>query len=129
MDRRGFLVAGLATALTGSRALARMKTNDMSNMDSMPGMDMGDMSNQHAPALTEGEALRELQPLANKASGPGLFKARLVAEPATVRFVEGQDTRILAYNGTSPGPLIEAFEGNEQVFRREWNETVERKLN
>ena len=25
--------------------------------------------------------------------------------------------------------LIEAFEGNEQVFRREWNETVERKLN
>lgn len=112
MDRRGFLVAGLATALTGSRALARMKTNDMSNMDSMPGMDMGDMNNQHAPALTEGEALRELQPLANKASGPGLFKARLVAEPATVRFVEGQDTRILAYNGTSPGPLIEAFEGD-----------------
>jgi bilirubin oxidase len=120
MHRRGFLVAGLAAALSGSRALAQMKMDGMSGMDSMPGMghagdDMGAMGGsmgQASAALPEGEALRELPLLANEAGRPGLFKARLTAEPATARFVEGQDTPILAYNGTSPGPLIEAHEGD-----------------
>ncbi len=116
MHRREFLVAGLAT-LTSSRALAQMKMDDMSNMDSMPGMDMGgghDMGamSQSAFALPEGEALRELPLLANEATSPGQFKARLTAEPAVARFAEDKDTPILAYNGTSPGPLIEAFEGD-----------------
>ena len=119
MHRRGFLAAGLATALSGSRALAQMKMDDMSNMDSMPGMDMGDhaghdmgAAGQGAAGLPEGATLRELPRLANAADAPGLFKARLVAEPATVRFADGLDTPILAYNGTSPGPLIEVFEGD-----------------
>jgi bilirubin oxidase len=117
MHRRGFLVAGLAATLSGSRALAQMK------MDGMPGMDMGDHAGHDmgamggavgraSAALPEGEALRELPLLANEAGSPGLFKARLTAEPATARFVRGQDTPILAYNGTSPGPLIEAHEGD-----------------
>ncbi|TIU33636.1 MAG: multicopper oxidase family protein [Mesorhizobium sp.] len=119
MHRRGFLAAGLATVLAGSRALAQMKMDGMSNMDSMPGMDMGghaghDMGamGQGPVALPEGQPLRELPLLANEASRSGLFKARLTAEPATVRFVEDRDTPILAYNGTSPGPLIEAYEGD-----------------
>ena len=116
MHRREFLVAGLAT-LASSKALAQMKMDDMSNMDSMPGMDMGaghDMGamSQSAVALPEGEALRELPLLANEATSPGQFKARLTAEPAVARFAEDKDTPILAYNGTSPGPLIEAFEGD-----------------
>lgn len=118
MHRRGFLVVGLATALSGPRALAQMKTDGMSEMDSMPGMDMSGRAGHHmgvsqAPvALPEGAALRELPLLANKAGRAGLFRARLTAEPVTTRFVEGQDTPILAYNGTSPGPLIEAYEGD-----------------
>ncbi|RRH93502.1 multicopper oxidase family protein [Mesorhizobium tamadayense] len=117
MHRRGFLAAGLATVLAGPRALAQMKMDDMSNMDSMPGMgghaghDMSAMQ-QVAVALPEGEALRELPLLANEAGAPGLFKARLTAEPAVARFAEGKDTPILAYNGTSPGPLIGAYEGD-----------------
>ncbi|MDX8454543.1 multicopper oxidase family protein [Mesorhizobium sp. VK9D] len=118
MHRRGFLVAGLATALSGSRALAQMKMDGMSGMDSMPGMesghaghDMGAMA-QAPAALPEGEALRELPLLANEAGRSGLFRARLTAEASTARFVEGQDTPILAYNSTSPGPLIEAYEGD-----------------
>lgn len=116
MHRRSFLAAGLAT-LASSKALAQMKMDDMSNMDSMPGMDMGaghDMGpmSQSAVALPEGEALRGLPVLANEATLPGQFKATLTAEPAVARFAEGKDTPILAYNGTSPGPLIEAFEGD-----------------
>ncbi|WFP75076.1 multicopper oxidase family protein [Mesorhizobium sp. WSM4906] len=117
MHRRGFLVAGLATALAGSRALAQMKMDGMSGMDSMPGMgghaghDMGAMG-QSPTALPEGEALRELPPLANEAGRSGLFRARLTAEPATARFVADRDTPILAYNGMSPGPLIEVYEGD-----------------
>ncbi|CAN7653908.1 multicopper oxidase family protein [Mesorhizobium sp. LjNodule214] len=117
MHRRGFLAAGLATVLASPRALAQMKLDDMSSMDSMPGMsghaghDMGAMS-QGATMLPEGKALRELPLLANESGRPGLFKARLTAEPAVTRFAEGQDTPILAYNGQSPGPLIEAFEGD-----------------
>src|SRR5690349_7160060 len=112
MHRRGFLAAGLATVLASPRALAQMK-----NMDSMPGMDMGghaghDMGAmaQGAVTLPEGQPLRGLLLLANEAGQPGLFKARLTAEPAVAQFAEGRDTPILAYNGTSPGPLIEAFE-------------------
>jgi bilirubin oxidase len=114
MHRRGFLMAGLATALSGSRALAQMKMDSMSGMDSMPGMgshaghDMGAMA-QAPVTLPEGEGLRQLPLLANEAGPPGLFQARLTAEAATARFVEGQDTPILAYNGTSPGPLIVAM--------------------
>ncbi|RVD56014.1 multicopper oxidase family protein [Mesorhizobium sp. M2D.F.Ca.ET.185.01.1.1] len=119
MHRRGFLAAGLATVLAGPRALAQMKMDGTSNMDSMPGMDMGGHSGHDmgavakAPAaLPEGEALRELPLLANEAGRPGLFKARLTAESATARFTADQDTPILAYNGMSPGPLIEAYEGD-----------------
>jgi len=119
MHRRGFLVAGLAAALSSSRALAQMKMDSMPRMDSMPGMDKsghaghdtGAMA-QAPAALPEGEALRELPLLANEAGRPGLLRARLTAESATARFVEGQETPILAYNGTSPGPLIEAYEGD-----------------
>ncbi|TGQ67427.1 multicopper oxidase family protein [Mesorhizobium sp. M00.F.Ca.ET.186.01.1.1] len=113
MHRRGFLAAGLATVLGSVRAAAQMK------MDGMPGMDMGghtghDMgaAPQGVAVLPEGEALRDLPRLANEAGTPGLFKARLTAESATARFAEGLDTPILGYNGTSPGPLIEAVEGD-----------------
>ena len=87
MHRRGFLAAGLATVLVSPRAIAQVK------MDDMPGMDMGghaghDMgaAAQGAAVLPEGEALRELPLLANEASTPGLFKAKLTAGSATVRF-------------------------------------------
>lgn len=112
MHRRSFLKAGLVTVLATRPAIAQMK------MDEMPGMDMGDHAGhdmgapRSAIVLPEGEALRDLPRLANEAAMPGQFKARLTAEPATVRFAEGLDTPILGYNGMSPGPLIEAVEGD-----------------
>ena len=111
MQRRSFLLGG-AAALASSSALAQMMMSDM------PGMSHG----KHAkPAgvkpggplsLPEGAPLRELTPLANLSQETGLFEAKLVAAPSKTQFVKGLDTQILAYSGQSPGPLIEAFEGD-----------------
>ncbi|TGQ31257.1 multicopper oxidase family protein [Mesorhizobium sp. M00.F.Ca.ET.216.01.1.1] len=111
MHRRGFLAAGLATVLVNRRAAAQMKMDNMPGMGGHAGHDMG-AAPQGAATLPEGEALRELPLLANEANTPGLLKAKLTAEPATARFAEGIDTPILGYNGMSPGPLIEATEGD-----------------
>lgn len=113
MHRRSFLMAGLATVFTSRSAIAQMK------MDGMSGMDMGDHTGhdmaappKSAVTLPEGEAFRELRLLENTSDTPGLFRASLTAEPATVRLAEGLDTPILGYNGMSPGPLIEVVEGD-----------------
>lgn len=115
MHRRTFLT-GLATLAASGHALAQMKMHDM---NAMPGMDHsahGMAAESAKPAaslvLKEGEALRELPRLANQAAQAGVFRAKLTAAPAKVRFAEGVETPVLAYNGTTPGPLIEAFEGD-----------------
>lgn len=114
MHRRTFL-AGLAS-LAAAPAAAQMNMDGMTH--DMPGMDMGghaghDMgSPAKAPALPEGEPLRDLQRLANESTIPGSFKARLSAGPATARFAEDLETPVLAYNGMIPGPLIEVTEGD-----------------
>nr|WP_246088456.1 multicopper oxidase family protein [Phreatobacter stygius] len=64
-------------------------------------------------ALPEGAPLRELPRLVNQAAAKGVFKARLTAQPAKVRFAAGLDTPVLGYNGLSPGPLIAVTEGDQ----------------
>jgi FtsP/CotA-like multicopper oxidase with cupredoxin domain len=111
MQRRSFLAAGLASLVTARQALAQMKMGDMQDMPGMSGMGTGAQPG-NPPALLEGEPLRELPRLANESAMPGLFRARLTAAPAIARFADRLDTPILAYNGMSPGPLIEASEGD-----------------
>ena len=45
-------------------------------------------------------------------TAPGRFTATLVAAPATVGFLPGIATKIFAYNGGTPGPVIDAYEGD-----------------
>lgn len=108
MDRRSFLLASAAT-LVLSRAQAQM------NMQSMMGDGMRGMTGMghKAVPLPEGATFRELPRLANQATGPGVFTATLTAAPGTAEFVPGLSTPILAYNGHSPGPLIEVNEGDQ----------------
>jgi bilirubin oxidase len=102
MDRRQFFLAGAATALNGTGALAQMK------MDSTA----SPMAPAHALALPQGAPLQSLSRLANRSAEPGLFEASLAAEPSSIEFVKGRATPILGFNGMSPGPLVEATEGD-----------------
>ncbi|HZF14623.1 MAG TPA: multicopper oxidase family protein [Steroidobacteraceae bacterium] len=100
MNRREFLLAGAAVWMSGP-ALAQMK---------MRGPGMSGMSGM--PVLPEGAPLRELPRLANMATEGGRFEAALTAGVAKARFADGLDTPILAYNGESPGPIIQVTEGD-----------------
>ena len=113
MNRRQFLLSSAAACVSGP-ALAQMKMMDH-GMSGMGGMQHGQMmppAPVAGPALPEGAPLRELPRLANMAPERALFEAKLTAAVAKARFVDGLDTLILAYNGESPGPLIEVTEGD-----------------
>ena len=53
-----------------------------------------------------------LPSLANTSPLAGEFTSVLTAAATTVNFVPGVATQILAYNGTTPGPVIDIFEGD-----------------
>ena len=110
MDRRSFIFASAATFAGIRHTSAQMKM-----MDGMSGMPMGGVAKGApgaGPTILEGEAFRDLSRLANGSVALGQFVGRLTAEPSTARIAKGIDTPILAYNGASPGPLIEATEGD-----------------
>jgi FtsP/CotA-like multicopper oxidase with cupredoxin domain len=113
MNRRSFFLAGAAT-LIGSGARAQMNMDDMPGMSHMPANHS--MMGAHEAAgvvLPEGAPLRSLARLANQSKEEdGDFEAILTAAPSKAQFAKGLDTPILAYNGQSPGPLIEAIEGD-----------------
>jgi bilirubin oxidase len=111
MQRRSFLLAGAAT-LAASSALAQMMMGDMLGMSRGKGAKPSPAKPGGPLSLLEGAPLRELTPLANLSQETGLFEAKLVAAPSKTQFAKGLDTPILAYNGQTPGPLIEAFEGD-----------------
>ncbi|AOF94335.1 multicopper oxidase family protein [Sinorhizobium sp. RAC02] len=106
MHRRTFL-ASLAGLVAAGPATAQMK-HDMGGTSGHGGHNMP-MAGTN-PVLPEGQPLRALPRLSNQSAVPGVFKAKLAAEPGFVRFAEGLDTPVLLYNGTNP--VIEANEGD-----------------
>ncbi len=51
-------------------------------------------------------------PRLQSTTAPGRFTATLSAAPATVKFLPDISTKIFAYNGGTPGPVIDTFEGD-----------------
>lgn len=124
MHRRTFLAAALAALFTQRVQAQGMDRHQGQGMQhgghggmnhGMP-MHTGAMPADGAPRkvvdLPQGQPLRELPRLANASSEPGVFKATLTAAPAMAHFAPDLPTPVLAYNGASPGPLIEAYEGD-----------------
>lgn len=113
MDRRSFIGA------TGSAALLAA-----CGSGGGPDAPMGMMSNGGTttgtsglplgttPSLTEGQPLRAPPRLANSSGLAGRFEAALTAAPTEIELAPGRRTTFWAYNGTVPGPLIEANAGD-----------------
>ena len=116
MNRRTLLLSGTAFAFGGAALLGRR----MLPFGGMMGMSAGDTGGmammapqgERIMSLPEGKPLRDLTKLVNATSKPGLLEARLIAAPATMEFSPGKPTNVLAFNGSIPGPLIEATEGD-----------------
>jgi FtsP/CotA-like multicopper oxidase with cupredoxin domain len=107
MHRRTFL-ASLTGLVVAGPAAAQMK-HDMGGMSGHGAHDMPTAGSN--PVLAEGQPLKELPRLSNQSTVPGVFKAKLAAEPGVVRFADGLDTPVLLYNGANP--VIEASEGDK----------------
>jgi len=110
MKRRDFLLGSAAT-FVAMPAAAHMAHNT----GGMPMTATGNLE------LLEGMPLEDMPRLANTATAPGLFEAQVLAGPSTVRYVPDLETPVLAYNGSCPGPIIEATEGDRVriTFRNE----------
>ena len=113
MDRRTLLLAagagGLLTACGGGDGSG---SGVVMNPGPATGTGTGSVPQGTTPALTEGQPLRSLARLANTSTTPGVFEASLTAAPVDLELVSGFRTTFWAYNGTVPGPLIEATEGD-----------------
>lgn len=68
-------------------------------------------------ALPAGLPLPSLSVLKNTSSAPGSFTARLTAGEHEVELAAGVRTKVWAYNGQLPGPLIEVNEGDTVEVR------------
>ncbi|EEG09358.1 multicopper oxidase family protein [Pseudogulbenkiania ferrooxidans] len=117
MHRRRFLE--LSLGLTALPLIVRQAW--AATPPAMPGMDHGahaghDMAAMAGDAggvtLPEGRPLPPLQRLVNR-GGAGGVSGELVAAPIKLPLLPGrQPTTFWAYNGSVPGPLIEAYEGD-----------------
>jgi FtsP/CotA-like multicopper oxidase with cupredoxin domain len=59
-----------------------------------------------------GAELSELPRLANAGGNPRVFEASLNAAQGQTQFIPGVNTQVWSYNGATPGPLIDVFEGD-----------------
>lgn len=117
MKRRTLLLGGAAAVAIGGGIYGwRRMMSGMHDMGSMPGMDHGmpgmAVAQPRISSLPEGRPLPELARLANQSQKPGEFIGTLANETARKEFVAGKSTELFTYNGMSPGPLIEAREGD-----------------
>ncbi|GGP25202.1 multicopper oxidase family protein [Silvimonas amylolytica] len=116
MDRRSFLRFGSLAVGTLALAPRTWAAEDphaghmtMATTETPPLLPVGD--------LPTGRALPALQKLKNQSNPAGQFQATLTAAPRTVQFKPGLDTVVWAYNGQTPGPLIEIYEGDVLEIR------------
>src|SRR5512139_1223298 len=68
-----------------------------------------------APPPITNEAV-ELPRAADENADPSVFELTLEARPADKQFGTGPSTPVWSYNGTVPGPLIEAKVGDKLVI-------------
>ncbi|WP_410499048.1 multicopper oxidase family protein [Chitinibacter sp. S2-10] len=83
-----------------------------SGLKTVPAMDLLPESK-----LASGLPHLALKPLPNASAKTGTFQATLTAAAHEIELVAGIKTTVWLYNGQIPGPLIEAYEGDEVEVR------------
>lgn len=114
MDRRTLLLTAGAGGLLAACGGGGHNSASGAGMHSGPatGTGAGSVPPGTTPALAEGQPLPSLAHLMNTSTAPGVFEAALMAAPVDLELVPDFRTTFWAYNGTVPGPLIEATEGD-----------------
>ncbi|HTH59327.1 MAG TPA: multicopper oxidase family protein [Paraburkholderia sp.] len=130
-----FARTALAQAAAQTMPMGDMPMHDNTPMHPTPKADMHDMPDMPsmsgdtaraplaaADALPSGAPLPALRVLANESRESGIFRATLVAQPATRALLRGQpDTVFWLYDddphGTVVGPLIDVREGDTVEIR------------
>lgn len=96
-------------ATTAAPAMAAMAAHGMDDMVNYSGpTDLAPLS-----SLPIHRPLKPLPRLTNRARRDGLFRSKLVAAPARLKLGTLPPTSVFAYNGMTPGPLIELYEGDQ----------------
>ncbi len=80
----------------------------------------------HAGAQAAPDTLRTPAVLRNISTKPHVVEVNIVAAPVRIATVKGYVTSVYAYNGTVPGPTLEAREGDRVIihFRNELPEAT-----
>lgn len=109
-SRRRFVFSGLATVgLAGCGGGG----SGGGSVPMMSGSPSSAATVQESDVLVSGgQAWKSLPLLANESDETGAFVGSLTAAPASMALTPGLRTQILGYNGTTPGPMIEAYEGD-----------------
>lgn len=106
MDRRSFLVGGVAAGsllLHGARGLASAASGETKGTLADP---RGSDAVGHVPVVTPNGSTLPLRLV------DGVKVGHLVAEPVRHEFAPGMEAECWGYNGSTPGPTIEAVEGD-----------------
>jgi FtsP/CotA-like multicopper oxidase with cupredoxin domain len=115
MDRRDFLAVIGSSALTaacGGGGSSGMTAGTMPAAGTAGTGMAGSLPANTTPALSEGLPLRPLTRLTTTGSTPGAIEVSLRAAPVEIELVPGVRTTFWSYNGSVPGPLVEAREGD-----------------
>lgn len=114
ISRRNMLVsAGAGLASAAAMPLVRAQSHEGHDMSKMPGMEMPPENAASAPARSPSGKVRTLNgwTLPHRMNN-GVKEFHLVAEEFEHEFAPGSKAICWGYNGSTPGPTIEATEGD-----------------
>ena len=124
MNRRKFIFSGIGLGILPILNVPAWAAMDHSahgghGADAMPQSlkTVAEMPLLPVSALPAGRPHQPLSMLQNTSAQPRRFAATLTAVAHEVELVAGHKTAMWLYNGQVPGPLIEAFEGDEVEIR------------
>ncbi|THU05210.1 multicopper oxidase family protein [Lampropedia puyangensis] len=116
--KRRILLLGLGAGSLLSHPLRSALASNMPGMASHGAMDApvytGPIALAPLSSLPQHRPLQPLPRLVNRARRGNLFRSRLVAAPARLKLGQSlPPTPFYCYNHSTPGPLIEAYEGDQ----------------